>query len=92
MTNFTMNRRVHIDTFSGAAADLRGLMRTSEYVLRALAHDPRASTWDMDTHVWLRGAIEKLKRLGLIEEVPATYPWHVYRLTAAGTDQLKATP
>jgi hypothetical protein len=78
---------VQIDSFSGLAAELRGAHRTSAHVLRALAHDPKVSTWDMDA-MWLRNAIDKLKRLGLIEAVAAAYPWHRYAVTEAGHKHL----
>lgn len=43
-----------IDSFSGAAADLKPAQRTPEFLLAVLAKRPRVSTWDMSELGWLR--------------------------------------
>lgn len=73
-----------MDSFSGAAADLKPRQRTSENVLSVLATRPRVSTWDMSEHCWLRTIIADLKKRNLIEEMAEPYPWHRYALTDAG--------
>ena len=75
---------VFIDSFSGAASDLKGKNRTSEKVLEALGRSPRVSTWDMVEHAWLCRCLLDLKKRGLIEEANEPYPWHRYVLTKAG--------
>lgn len=73
-----------LDSFSGAASDLKGAARTDDNVLAVLAKHPRVSTWDMSEHGWLRDRIASLKRKGAIEEVESEpYPWHRYRVVAA---------
>jgi hypothetical protein len=77
-------RKVCFDSFSGAAADLKGRHRTSENVLSALARDPRISTWDLCEHQWLRRCIDDLKHRGLIVSVDdEPYPWCRYRIVGA---------
>jgi len=67
---------VFVDSFSGAASDLKGRQRTSENVLRILATHPRISTWDMCEHAWLRRCINDLKTRGLIvSDDTEPYPW-----------------
>lgn len=76
--------RVHLDSFSGSAADLPNGKRTASDVLRALAVDPLVSTWDMEQQ-WLRNGIGDLKDKGLIEyDATQPYPWCRYTLTDAG--------
>jgi hypothetical protein len=73
---------IHLDSFSGAAAALKGRERDSAHVLEALRHDPRVSTWDMDEHWWLRTIIADLQARGVITQVPEAYPWHRYEVAA----------
>ena len=75
---------MHIDSFSGAAADLKPRERTAENVLAVLAKSPRVSTWDMSGLAWLRNIIGDLKQRGLIVKVDEPYPWCRYALTDAG--------
>lgn len=80
---------MHIDSFSGAAAELKRGHRNSEDVLAALAKNPRISTWDMSELPWLRSAIDDLKRRGLIiAEREEPYPWNKYSLTDDGMAML----
>lgn len=81
--------RIFLDSFSGAAADLKKGQRSAENVLTVLAKNPRVSTWDMEA-AWLRGAIAQLQRDGPItEDKSEPYPWHRYAITAAGRAALK---
>lgn len=75
---------MHIDSFSGEAADLKRGHRGSDDVLAVLMKHPRVSTWDMSELPWLRAAIENLERRGLIVEDAHAYPWHGYLLADAG--------
>ena len=68
-----------IDSFSGAAADLKGHARTPDNVREALLRNPRVSVWDMES-AWLRGCLDSLLRQGLIVEIPASYPWVAFRV------------
>lgn len=75
---------MHIDSFSGAAADLPKRLRNMDNVLKALSKDPRVSVWDMEQD-WLRNCLERLQQEALVildESEP--YPWLRYRLTATG--------
>ena len=76
--------RVHLDSFSGAASDLKRGQRSSENVLAVLANRPRVSTWDMSEHDWLRSCIKDLRKRGLIVAETEPYQWHRYSLTEAG--------
>lgn len=68
---------IFLDTFSGAAAELKRGQRSPENVLDALRRDPRISTWDMSEHPWLCRCIDDLKRTGSItEDKNEPYPWH----------------
>jgi DNA-binding HxlR family transcriptional regulator len=81
---------IFLDSFSGAAADLKKGQRSAENVLAVLAKSPRVSTWDMEA-AWLRGALAQLQRDGLIsEDKSEPYPWHRYTVTAAGRAALEA--
>jgi hypothetical protein len=70
---------MRIDSFSGAAADLKGDKRTPENVLIALMRQSRVSVWDMDA-AWLRSCLDALKRSGDIVEVEEPYPWLRFRV------------
>ena len=85
-----MTMRIHIDSFSGPASDLKRGHRSSENVLAVLSTQPRVSTWDMGEHDWLRSCIADLRKRGLIVEAAQPYPWHRYELTDAG--RLLMTP
>jgi len=83
--------RIYIDSFSGAAADLPPSKRTPGHALRALARDPRVSTFDMSESCWLRGCIDALVQLEYIKPDPAEpYPWHCYTITDKGRERLEA--
>lgn len=72
---------VFLDSFSGAAVELKPSHRTPEKVLGALSNNPRVSTWDMSENPWLVGCIEILKRDGLIsEDKSEPYPWHMFEI------------
>ncbi len=79
-----MKYRIYLDSFSGAAADLKKGQRTIENVLAVLANHPRVSTWDMSENLWLWRLIGELKRDGLVAELDEPYPWHRFALTDAG--------
>lgn len=79
-----MSRTVFLDSFSGGAAVLPRGHRGPEDVLAALVSDPRVSTFDMSDIPWLRTAIAKLTRQGLIVAVDEPYPWHKYEITERG--------
>lgn len=74
---------MHIDTFSGPAADLPRGQRTPENVLAALKKNPRVSTFDMSECRWLRGCLDELKCRGLIVEQDEPYPWHRFKVRDA---------
>lgn len=68
---------IFLDSFSGAAADLKPSERTSDNVLAALRRDPRISTWDMSEQPWLYRCIKDLINDGLIiEDKNEPFPWH----------------
>lgn len=75
---------IFLDSFSGAASDLKPSQRTRESMLAVLAKSPRVSTWDMSEHCWLRTIIADLKERKMIDELAEPYPWHRYALTDAG--------
>lgn len=76
---------VMLDSFSGAAADLKGANRTPENVLAALRRMPRVSVWDMSEHAWLRDCIGRLERAGkIVDDKSEPYPWIRYRTTDHG--------
>lgn len=75
---------MHIDYFSGEAADLKRGHRGADDVLSVLAKHSRVSTWDMSELSWLRAAIDDLERRGFIVAQEEPYPWHRYKLTDAG--------
>lgn len=82
--------RIYIDSFSGTAADLHRSKRTPGHVLRALARDPRVSTFDMCKSRWLRGCIDGLVHIEYIKPDPAEpYPWHRYTMTDKGRARLE---
>ena len=76
---------IFLDSFSGAASDLRKGERAEENVLAALRRDPRISTWDFGEHAWLCSLIADLKRGGAIVEVPEPYPWHRFKVIEAAS-------
>lgn len=75
---------IYIDSFSGAASDLKRGQRTPENVLTALRRDPRISTWDMCEHPWLRDCISELKsRKLIVEDKSEPYPWLRFSVVAS---------
>jgi hypothetical protein len=85
-----MSRAIFLDSFSGAAADLKKGQRNEANVLAALAKSPRVSTWDMEA-ARLRSCLKRLTLDGLIVEDKAEpYPWHRYTVTPAGRAALAA--
>ena len=82
--------RIHIDSFSGSAAELRPSERTPGHVLRTLARDPRVSTFDLSESRWLSGCIDALVQIGYIKPDPdEPYPWHRYTITEKGLGRLE---
>lgn len=74
---------IFLDSFSGAAADLKRGQRTPESVLTALRKNPLVSTFDMSENAWLSSCIDDLKRAGHItEDKNEPYPWHRYVVVA----------
>jgi hypothetical protein len=80
---------MHVDSFSGLAAALPRGRRTSLDVLKALAKDPKVSTWDLSELGWLADCIDSLKGAGLIALHPSVYPWSVYRPTDKGAQAIE---
>lgn len=68
-----------LDSFSGAASDLKGAQRTPDAVLQVLRTKPRVSCFDMTEHGWLRMCIAELVRRGAIRhDGSEPYPWIRY--------------
>lgn len=76
--------RMFVDSFSGAASDLKRKDRTPLNVLRVLSLHPRVSTWDMSENGWLCLIISQLQKAKLIKSVDEPYPWHKYQLAETG--------
>lgn len=76
----------HLDSFSGALADLPNGKRTTVDALRVLDKHPRVSTFDRGP-AWLESLLRSLKDEGLIVELDEPYPWHRYALTEAGRER-----
>lgn len=75
---------IHIDSFSGSAAQLPRGKRTAENVLASLRSNPRVSTFDLSENKWLCGCIAELKNSGQItEDEDEPYPWHLYLVKPA---------
>lgn len=80
---------VFVDSFSGAAADLKRGHRTDADLMLALNTDPLVSCWDLSEHKWLRDRIFDAVDAGLLTKhhsVP--YPWCRFTLTDAGRELL----
>lgn len=76
---------MHLDSFSGVAADLPPGRRTPKNVLVVLAKHPRLSVWDLSELSWLRSAIKDLERSGwIVLSKKDSYPWCKYDLTDTG--------
>jgi len=71
---------MHVDSFSGSAADLPPGRRSERDVLDALLKDGKLSVWDLSETAWLRRQIESLKSSGQIISAPSQYPWVVFRV------------
>ncbi len=72
---------MHVDTFSGAAAELPPNQRHPDNVLEVLRKNPRVSTWDMGELQWLRSAIKHLEEKSLIiRDKSEGYPWLRYNV------------
>lgn len=67
-----------IDSFSGAASELKGKTRTHENVLAALRRDPKLSCFDLSEYAWLRSIVRDLERSGKIKDKGGAYPWVYY--------------
>lgn len=80
---------VHIDTFSGAAADLPRRQHKDELaVMRALVRDPRVSCFDRSEYSTLDRTLVDLKMRSLIVETIEPYPWHRFHVTPEGLKML----
>lgn len=82
--------RIHIDSFSGPAADLPKHSRGIDDILLALSRPGGefVSTFDMSEHGWLWRGVEKLVADELVESVDQSYPWHKYVLTDSGRQRV----
>lgn len=66
-------------SFSGPAAELRGMDRTPDNLIAALRRNPRVSCFDMSEKKWLRDCIGMLVAKGtLIDHRDEPYPWCRY--------------
>ena len=83
---------IHLCSFSGSVGRLTPKERKDKLcILRALADDPRISTWDMDEgRPRLRRIIYVMAKEGLIFELEADYPWHHFFLSVMGWGMLSA--
>lgn len=80
---------IHLDSFSNATAvDLKKSLRNENGVLYTLKYHPRVSTWDMSENAWLRNIIIILQKKKLILPVAELYPWHKWKLTEAGENEI----
>lgn len=81
---------IHIDSFSGKAADLPKGRRSPEEMLAVLVKHPRVSVWDLDS--WLGPALRGLQSDGHIKfnEKAGAYPWCHYDITDRGIALLTA--
>ena len=78
---------VHIDSFSGAVADLS--KKEQGYpakVISALIKSPLVSTWDMSESRNLRASLRFLLDNGMIKELDEAYPWHRFQITNKGKE------
>ncbi len=76
---------IHIDSFSGAVADLsKKEQGVPAKVLAALTKNPRVSDWDMSASRNLRGSLRFLIDDGKIEELGEDFPWYRFQLTDKG--------
>ena len=80
--------RMHIDRFSGAIAELKPGQRTIPHALRAIATDPRVSTFERGAG-WLESLIRDMVTQGLMtEDDREPSPWHRFNLTDKGRAML----
>ena len=83
---------IHVCSFAASVGRLTPKERKDKLcILRALAENPRISTWDMDEgrpKLWR--IIEAMKEEGLITEKHEEYPWHHFYLTDTGNAMLSA--
>jgi hypothetical protein len=80
---------IFIDSFSGAAVDLKPAHRTPAKVLAVLAKYPRVSIWDMSENPWLCGCIDILKRDGMIvEDKSEPYPWFRFNVVEQASKEV----
>ena len=77
---------IHVCSFAASVGRLTPKERKDKlYILRALAEDPRISTWDMDEgrpKLWR--TIEAMEAEGLIGYTSEPYPYCGYVLTDKG--------
>ena len=76
---------MHIDSFSGAVADLSKKEQSDPTkVLAALTRSPLVSVWDMSESSNLRASLRFLLDDGMIEELDEPYPWLRFQITDKG--------
>jgi len=82
---------IHVCSFAASVGRLTPKERKDKlYILRALAEDPRISTWDMDEgrpRLWR--TIEAMIADGLITSIEMPYPYCGYVLTDKGKAMLE---
>jgi hypothetical protein len=78
--------RIFLDSFSGGAALLpKRQHKDAGAVLQALVRDPNVSTFDRSELPALNRTLIDLEARKLVEQLPAGYPWHKYRITPEGS-------
>ena len=81
--------KVFLDSFSGSLSELPRGKRAPLNALRALAADPRVSTFERGAK-WLESLLDELQKAGMIVENHAEpYPWCRFNLTDKGRAMLK---
>ena len=82
--------RFHIDSFTGALAELPKRHRSLINALEALNQDPLVSCFERGTP-WLERLLHDIQLQGLaVEDKAAPYPWCRFDLTDAGRAMLSA--
>ncbi len=79
---------IQIDSFSGAASDIKKKDRTIANLILVIEKAPMISTWDFSENKWLWQLVREAKEQELIEELNQPYPWHKYKITAKGREIL----
>ncbi len=80
---------IHIDSFSGAVADLsKKEQGDPTKVLMVLTKSPLVSAWDMGDSANLRGSLTFLRDNGMIKLLDEPYPWYKFELTSKGKKEV----